>query len=66
MLVLLVYPDVDYPDADPDIDCRFILNVYWLDDQKLIYMFSIKISIQTINLKEPFEKKVKYCIVNYT
>ena len=63
MLALLAYPDVDYSgyhDADPDIDCRFMLNVYWLDDQKLIYVFSIKkkINMQSVNLQELFEKKI--------
>ena len=57
MLALLAYPDVDDPDADPAIDCRFMLNVYWLDDHTLTYVLSIKISIQTIYLQELFEKK---------
>ena len=64
MLALFAYPDVDYPDADSDIDCRFMLNVYWLDDQKLKYVFSIKISIQTINLQEIFGGKSKILYFN--
>ena len=53
---MLAYPAVDYPDADLAIDCRFMLNVYLLDDQKLIYMFSIKITFKLLNCKNFLKK----------
>ena len=60
MLALLANPEVDYPDADPAIDCRFMLT------RSKIYVFYKNQHSNYYPSKKFSLKNLKYCIVNYT